>query len=152
MQTKLYKIPQFGINQACFDWNTAIEIVKIYKELMYGHPDAAWKSVWMTLHFLVNFDVFRTLRFYIALSIKTNLINTKLGDFVSLGVLFLTILINSCLSHNLQTRTYLFTVWNQAMLPDFNCELGNKENKFRLVLCCLAVFLNKAKKLSKGTL
>ena len=30
------------------------------------------------------------------ISVKTNLINTKLGDFVNLGVLFLTIWINSC--------------------------------------------------------
>ena len=30
------------------------------------------------------------------ISVKTNLINTKLGDFVNLGVLFLTMWINSC--------------------------------------------------------
>ena len=36
---------------------------------------------------------------------ETSLINTKLGDFVNLGVLFLTMWINSCLSRNLQTRT-----------------------------------------------
>ena len=39
------------------------------------------------------------------ISIKTSLINTKLGDFVNLATLFLTMLINSCLSHNLQART-----------------------------------------------
>ena len=39
------------------------------------------------------------------ISVKTSLINTKLGDNVNLGVLFLTMWINSCLSHNLQTRT-----------------------------------------------
>ena len=32
--------------------------------------------------------------------VKTSLINTKLGNIVSLGVLFLTMWINSCLSHN----------------------------------------------------
>ena len=30
------------------------------------------------------------------ISVKTGPINTKLGDFVNLGVLFLTIWINSC--------------------------------------------------------
>ena len=30
---------------------------------------------------------------------KISLINTKLGDFVNLGVLFMTMWINSCLSH-----------------------------------------------------
>ena len=39
------------------------------------------------------------------ISVKTSLINTKLRDFVNLGVLFLTMLINCCLSHNFQTRT-----------------------------------------------
>ena len=38
------------------------------------------------------------------ISVKASLINTKLGGFVNLGVLFLTMWINSCLSHNLQTR------------------------------------------------
>ena len=54
------------------------------------------------------FDVFKSLYF--------SLINTTLGDFVTLGVLFLTFWMNSCLSHNLQTRTLSFTVRNQAML------------------------------------
>ena len=39
------------------------------------------------------------------ISVKTKLINPKLGDFVNLDVLFLTMWINSRLSHNLQTRT-----------------------------------------------
>ena len=30
------------------------------------------------------------------ISVKTSLINTNLGDFVNLGVLFLTMWINSC--------------------------------------------------------
>ena len=38
------------------------------------------------------------------ISVKTGLINIKLGDFVKLGVLFLTMYIKSCLSHNLQAR------------------------------------------------
>ena len=40
------------------------------------------------------------------ISVKTSLIDTKLGDFVNLGVVFLTTWINSCLFHNLQTCTY----------------------------------------------
>ena len=39
------------------------------------------------------------------ISVKTSLINTKLGDFVNLVVLLLTMLINRCLSRKLQTRT-----------------------------------------------
>ena len=39
------------------------------------------------------------------ISVKTSLIDTKLGDFVNLGVLFLTMWINSFLCHNLQTGT-----------------------------------------------
>ena len=35
----LLKIPKFGVNQASFDWDTAILNVQINKE-MYGHPDA----------------------------------------------------------------------------------------------------------------
>ena len=53
------------------------ENVKIYKE-MHGHPDA------VAIHLFVNFDVW---------------------EFMNLGVLFLTMWINSCLSHNLPTRT-----------------------------------------------
>ena len=44
------------------------------------------------------------------MAIRSLLINTKLGDFVNLGVLFLTMRINSCLSHNLQTQNQSFTV------------------------------------------
>ena len=63
-------------------------------------------GVRMAIHFFVNFDVF----WAPAVSqSKTCPINTKLGDFVNLGVLFLTTVcdtwINSCLSHNLKTRT-----------------------------------------------
>ena len=47
-------------------------------------------SVRMAIHFFVNFDVFK--------------FNTKLGDFVNLGVFFLTMWINSCLSHTLAYR------------------------------------------------
>ena len=57
-------------------------------------------SVQMTIHFFVSFDGCN--------SVNTSLINTKLGDVVNLGVLFLTMWINSCLSNNLKTRLILF--------------------------------------------
>ena len=37
-------------------------------------------------------------------------IYTKLEDFVNLGVLFLTMWINCCLSHNLETHPQIFSV------------------------------------------
>ena len=60
VQNKLYKIPKFGINQAIFERDTAIWKCQIYKE-MYGHPEAIWHSVQMTIHFFVDFDVFKSL-------------------------------------------------------------------------------------------
>ena len=43
VQTKLYKIPKFGVNRPK---SKPFENVKIYKE-MYGHPDAVQHSVRM---------------------------------------------------------------------------------------------------------
>ena len=63
---------------------------KIYKEIC-DHPEQA---------FFFNFDVFKWL--------YLRLINTKLGDFVNLGVLFLALCINSCSSHNLESYLVLF--------------------------------------------
>ena len=65
---------------------------------MYGHPDAVRHSVRMTIHFFVILTFLNR-----CISVKPSLINTKLGDFVNLSVLLLTMWINSCLSHNLQT-------------------------------------------------
>ena len=59
------------------------------------------------------------------ISVKTSVINTKLGNFVNLGVLFLTMWINSCSSHNLNTRTQSFTVLNQAMQSVACCKFHN---------------------------
>ena len=42
----------------------------------------------------ISFNFFTFLN--ACISVKTSLINTKLGDFVNLGVLFLTMWINSC--------------------------------------------------------
>ena len=61
------------------------------------HPDAASDSIRMPyislliLTFSNGCNVFKS-----CISIKTTLINTKLGGFVNLGVLFLTMWINSC--------------------------------------------------------
>ena len=95
VQTELYKIPRFGVHRPKIQPS---ENAKIYKE-MYRHPDAVRHSVRMTIHF-VNFEFLNR-----SISVQTSLINTKLGNFVYLGVLFLTMWINCCLSHNLQTRT-----------------------------------------------
>ena len=54
---------------------------------MYRHPDAVsgGPNICVILAFLNG-----------CITVKTSLINTKLGDFVNLGVLFLTMWINSC--------------------------------------------------------
>ena len=63
---------------------------------MYGHPDAVRHSVRMPY---ISFLILKFLNRCI--SVKPCLINTKLGEFVNLGVLFLTVWFKSCLSHNL---------------------------------------------------
>jgi len=52
------------------------------------------------IHFSINSDVFNR-----CISVKTSLINTKLGNLLNLGVPPLTMWINSYLSHNLETCT-----------------------------------------------
>ena len=79
---------------------------------MYAHPDAV-----RTRH--PDDQMF--LCFVGCISVKTSLINTKLGNLVNLGVLFLTMWINSCLSHNLRFVSSPFWLEtrksNQAALP-----------------------------------
>ena len=60
--TKIHKIPKFGVNQASFDWDTAIlKKIKINKE-MYGIQTLSdTVSRCLTLIFFVNFDVFKLL-------------------------------------------------------------------------------------------
>ena len=58
------------------------ENAKIYKE-MYGHLDAVRHSVRMPYISLLNLTFLNR-----CISVKTSLINTKLGDFVNLGVLY----------------------------------------------------------------
>ena len=69
---------------------------------MYCHPDAVsvqTASGWPYMSLLILTFLNR------CISVKTSLINTKLGDCVNLGVFFLTVWINSYLPHNLQTHT-----------------------------------------------
>ena len=63
---------------------------KIYKE-MYGHPDVVRQSVRMPFISLLILAFLNR-----CISVKTSLISTKLGNLVNLGVLFLTMWINSC--------------------------------------------------------
>ena len=85
VQTKLFKIPKFGVKRPNSKQDTAIwKCQNLQRNVMSsGH------SVQMAIHFSVTF-----LNRYI--SVKTCLINTKLGNLVNLGVLFLTMWINSC--------------------------------------------------------
>ena len=79
VQTKLYRIPKFGVNRPNSKQDTAIsKMSKFTKKCMFLNR---------------------------CISVKTSLNNTKLGVRVELGVLFLTMWINSCHSLNLQTRT-----------------------------------------------
>ena len=66
--TEIHKIPKFGVNQ------TKVRICPHFHT------------------FVCNFFTFLKA----CISVKTSLISTKLGDFGNLGVLFLTMGINSC--------------------------------------------------------
>ena len=59
---------------------------------MFGKPDKSGHFVRFSIHFFVNFFTFLNA----CISVKTSPINTKLGDFVNLNMLFLTMWINSC--------------------------------------------------------
>ena len=87
VQTKLYKIPNVDPNVSKIQ---PFENVKIYKE-MYGYPDAVSDNVQMSYISLLILSFLNR-----CISVKTSLINTKLVNLVNLGVLFLTMWINSC--------------------------------------------------------
>ena len=61
---KIHKIPKFNVNEASFDWDTAIWKKSKLTKKMYGHPDAVSDSVRMAIHFFVNLDIFK--RLYLA--------------------------------------------------------------------------------------
>ena len=64
------------------------------RELSVGHPDAVRHSVRMQDGPYISLLILTFLNGCIR--VKTSLINTKLGDFVNLGVFFLTMWITSC--------------------------------------------------------
>ena len=98
VQTKLYKITKFGVNIQRNVWPS-------------GHcpkTASAWPYISLLILTLLNHCT----------SVKTSLINTKLGNFVNLGVLFLTMWINSC----------LMTKFTDSYLVPFDLKLGNNSN------------------------
>ena len=58
--TEIHKIPKFGVNQASFHWDTAIEKRQNLQRNVW-HPDAVSDSVRIAIHFFVNFDIFKWL-------------------------------------------------------------------------------------------
>ena len=60
VQTKLYKLPKFGVNRPKIKQDTAIWKCQNLQE-MYGHPDAVSDSVRIAIYFFVNFDFFKSL-------------------------------------------------------------------------------------------
>jgi len=56
--TEIHKIPKFGVNQASFDWDTAIQKRQNQQRNVW-HPDAVSDSVQMAIHFFVNFYIFQ---------------------------------------------------------------------------------------------
>ena len=89
IQTKLFKIPKFGVNRPKLSKIQPFENVKIYKE-MYGHPDALRHSVPMPY---ISLLILTFLNRCILITFRS--INNKLGNLVNLGVLFLTMWIIS---------------------------------------------------------
>ena len=87
VQTKLYKIPKFGVNRPKRKQDTAIW--KCHN--LQRNPDAVQHSIRMPYMLILMF-----LNPCIS-------VNTKLENLMNLNVLFLTMWINSC--YNLQTRT-----------------------------------------------
>ena len=86
VQTKLYKIPKFGINRPKHKQDTAVW--KCQNLQRNVRPSGRFLMPYISL-LILNF-------LNRCISVKTSLINTKLGNLVNLGVLFLTIWINSC--------------------------------------------------------
>jgi len=80
MQTKLYKIPKFGVNSKI----QAIEISKFTTKCMAIRTLSDKASGWPHISLLILAFLNR------CISVKTSLTDNKFGDFVNLGVLFLT--------------------------------------------------------------
>ena len=101
LKTKFYISPSLVKIDPIVSKIEPFENVKIHKE-MYGHLDTTSGCPYISLLILTFLNG--------CVSVKTSLIDTKLVDFVNLCVLFVTWWINSCLYHNLQTRTKSFSV------------------------------------------
>ena len=92
VQTKLYKIPKFGVNRPKGKQDTALLKCQNLQRNVWPagrcptqRPDCHTYFSLLLLTFLNR-----------CISVKTSLINTKLGNLMNLGVLFLTRWINSC--------------------------------------------------------
>ena len=59
-QTKLYKIPKFGVNRPKCKQDTTVRKCQNLQRNAW-HPDAVRHSVRMAIHFFVNFDDFKSL-------------------------------------------------------------------------------------------
>ena len=90
LQTKLNRIPKFSVNRPNSKQDTAIwkyqnlqRNVWPFRCCLNKHPDG---------HAYISLLIFTLLN--CCISVKTDLINTKLWDFFNLGALFLTMWIN----------------------------------------------------------
>ena len=90
VQTKLYKIPKFGVKRTNSKARYShLKMSKFTKKCMVIRTLSDKASGWPYISLLI-------LTFLnCCISVKTNLINAKLGDFVNLSVLFLTMWVNS---------------------------------------------------------
>ena len=62
VQTKLYNIPKFGVNQASFDWDTAIWKCPNLQRNEWPSGRCPTQQP-EAIYFFVNFDVFKSLYF-----------------------------------------------------------------------------------------
>ena len=90
VQTSFTKFPSLVYIDPKVSKIEPFENVKFYKE-MYDHPNAVRHSVQMPYISLLILTFLNR-----CISVKTNLINTKLGNLVNFVVLFPTMWINSC--------------------------------------------------------
>ena len=112
VQTKLDKILKFGVNRLSSKQDTANWKCQNFQRNVWPSGRCV-QTAYISLLILTFLNHF--------ISVKTGLNDTKLGDFVNSGVLFLTMWINSCLSHNLHTCT--FSVWDQAIMHCMQCDM-----------------------------
>ena len=93
VQTKLYKIPKFSVHRANSKQETALwKCQNLQRNVWPSGPCPNTASGWPYISLLILTFLNH------CISVKTSLINTKPGDFVSLGVFFLTIIYRLVLS------------------------------------------------------